>query len=308
MEQLSETPKQDAMPFLSDHTYQSAAFAFYSADHRLLFSISGATWNLQDRGFSKRQEITNSFSNNPWDIDESLENYTLRKQAQIDKIFQKIITGKDFLFLQEIDFLTPNDKTNYKTPQKIKTQLKNIFQKKLHTHSWRLLLSPHHEEESTLGDREQSPCHPLAIIYNTKTLFFQSKSRGLFLHPRSGFRAYEWSFLHIPSHEAIALTNLHLAYEVDYGETLYQYQKNQIQQDLCTVIGGDTNHSASVFASSCGNALFATNLEQRENYHAISHLDKRTGTVKNYDSFFVNPGQRSYVKFNQLPGEYFNLV
>jgi hypothetical protein len=301
MNRLSEKPDTGRMPFLSDHTYQSACFSFYTADDQLLFSLSGSTWNLQDRGFSKRLEVKNSFSNNPWDIEECLKEYIRRKHNQIDKILKEIMIGKDFIFLQEIDFLVSNDKVSYKTPQKVKTQLKAFFQRKIHEVSWRLLLTP-----SVSSDSDEKEHHPLGILYNTKTLFYISESKGLFEHPRSGYRANEWRFIHIGSHKNIALTNLHLAYDIDYSDLIYQYQCEQIKHNLLTIMGGDTNHPSMEMVSAIGKGQYATNLEQRDNYSQVSHIDNRTHFVKDYDCFFVNPTKNSYVTFSELKGEYFN--
>jgi len=300
MQQLSEKPDTGRMPFLSDHTYQSACFSFYDTDNQLLFSLSGSTWNLQDRGFARRPDTKNSFSNNPWDIEECLKEYIKRKNSQFEKIFNEIMIGKDFLFLQEIDFLVAGDKAGYKIPQKLKNQLKTYFQKKIHELSWRLLITPASTKES-----DEKECHPLGIIYNTKTLFYLSESRGLFEHPRSGYRAYEWRFLHTASQTRIALTNLHLAYEIDYNDLIYQYQCAQVKNNLLTIMGGDTNHSSLNMISAIGNSQYATNLEQRNNYSQISHIDNRSHVVKDYDCFFVNPTKNSYVKLSELKGEYF---
>ncbi len=205
--------------FTSDHTYQSANITSYAKDGSTI-SLTGMTWNLLNQAHAKSAVYPNS--NNPFDIDEFDQYYELRKRNQLRFLWHKIKSGTlDFILLQEVDVFTGDPLSSYA----------KIFLEKIRKSGWYAV----HSEKS--DDVKM----PLLILYNTKTLSFESK-RSVFLAEAINKKtAIEATFNYRNTGVKVCITNMHLDFNTDHRQSILEYQQQQISAGLLTIIGGDAN-------------------------------------------------------------------
>lgn len=278
----------DSIPVLSDHAYQSTRFQ--SIDPRTgkpVLELNVGSWNLQDKCFSKENHVNKLYANNPYDADETQDNFEIRKRAQIGVIEQKISNGgDDLIFLQEIDCLLGPNKA-------LRSELKTMLQR----HNYALELT--HNLSSS-----QYTQQPMAIIYNAAKLRLQS-SQGVFpappVHGKQKFRGYETTFaLKDGTRRQIIATNLHLLYGHDYKTEIEDYQKAKEVQGVLTIMGGDTNNIQNAnLNTALGDWHTPTNFSMdAATQRLTTRHDNATGstTEKAYDRFFVVPPAGCYIK------------
>lgn len=250
----------DFIPVLSDHAYQSRVFQMFGPQGELIVELAVGTWNMLDQGFSKASHYNKEYSNNPYDADETLDNYNTRKRAQFLKLKQNIgQMGDDIVLMQEIDFLISHP------------DLKSEFITMLDEHGYNLIIT------HMLVDPNFSQ-QPMALIYNREKLCW-SANNPLFLSPptvfgKQKFRGYESVFIHTQSQQMIAVANLHLLYDLDYRLALQWYQTNAVQQGVLSIMGGDINNAPKSFLDTLCDASIATNFS----------LDPSTGKLTIYEA------------------------
>lgn len=247
-----------SIPVLSDHAYQSRVFKMFGPYGELIVELAVGTWNMLDQCFSKVSHYNKEYSNNPYDADETLENYNIRKRAQFLKLKQNI-GQDDIVLLQEIDFLLSHP------------DLEREFRTMLDEHGYNLILT------DMLIDPTFSQ-QPMALIYNREKLRW-SANNPLFPSPpnvlrKQKFRGYESVFIHTQSQQMIAVANFHLLYNVDYTRAIQVYQMNAAQHRVLSIMGGDTNSSPkSELDTLLCDASIATNFS----------LDPSTGKLTVYE-------------------------
>jgi exonuclease III len=290
--------------FLSDHTVQLMHFTFtikptFFFSQGSSFTLYGATWNMQKICFSNKEEKR---SNNPFGLNETWEDYEKRLMRQLNKI-EEIVTKpknkKDFMCLQETDFLSK------------KVKLKAKFEKMLERNDWGLVCAP----ESENGHQ----CRSVALIYNKKTLApKEGIGRALFLYTRGKFTdyyAYEWEFIHLPTQQKLALVSMHLAYTAEYNEIIPHYLKEQESKKIPTILAGDTNHVArEIPGALVGKQSYCTNINQNEENGSLKL--KENNEDQHYDVFIashlgqsspitITPSEPYGEKFVQKNNKYF---
>ncbi len=83
------------------------------------------TWNMLNKCFSVTDKLP--FSNNPWNISESVGNYAIRLNSQLEKILDDIRNNRaDIITLQEIDWF--NDAWSNATITKIRDNFKEALE------------------------------------------------------------------------------------------------------------------------------------------------------------------------------------
>lgn len=263
-----------------------------------------------------------AFSNNPYDIDESLEHYEQRKEAQINQLIKNIRSahGDDVICLQEVDFLTakPSAKSTdiYLLQQRLKSKLVN----ELSRHGYSLVTTNEYEAKDTTQQR-------MAVIYNSEKYQLNSGKGVLPTLPatpadKTQFRGFELSLTSKATGKELVITNLHLTYAKDYRDELEVYQQSMKQRGVLNIMAGDTNNiQCEHLKTALGDWHAATNFEGTVDpvtnkitltttHQAIpgSHLGKNP--QKAYDRFFVSAPQNHYVtaKYNNERNEQFTIA
>lgn len=303
---------QHDMKFLSDHTEQSATLAFFTKEQEPILTLHGSTWNLLNKCFSTHSG--NSYSNNPWNKDEPIKKYICRKEKQI-AVIKKILgiisddpsltknTRRDFMFLQEIDFISED----YILHNGL--SLRTLLEQELQTHGFNIVYSTNIFN-----------CQPLAIIYNQDTLQFddQITPRGILPNNKNKLKGFACQFIHIESGHRVELINLHLDYTEDYTASIAQLQKQAIKDNLLTVMGGDTNHIPNVgitgFVNHEDNVTNIISLlegDQLKFCFTMKVHDSKTGEKATkgrcLDGFLASPTKQTYVQLTLLPSHLFTL-
>lgn len=276
------------IPVLSDHAYQSALITTTNLQTKVELRLSVGSWNLLDRGFSKITHTRQEFSNNPFDADETLENYEKRKRTQFNKIEQNIRKhpeedGDDIVFLQEVDFLLAG-----KHPA-----LAKLFKDMLDTYDFGLVVT----EPSKAPFYAQQP---MALIYNKKRLLLHDEGQGVFPAPADirgaiKYRGYESIFTEQESNQQIVLTNIHLLYGHDYSLEMQRYRMVKEIDGFLNIIGGDTNGTQRLgLATLLGDEDIATNFSKDPFTGAltteqIDPTDPQRYIPKAYDRLFGIP-------------------
>ena len=205
--------------FTSDHTYVTAKISTYGEGaHDREITVVGLTWNLLNQC---------NPHNNPFGVQESGENYVLRKVKQFEFLIEQMQSGIfDFIVLQEVDIFTQTP-----MPEFVKK-----FLGKAREFGW---LNTHSEAVDNVR-------MPLLTFYNTKNLEFVSK-KPIFPVPETQKNCgLEATFNYAKSDIPVCITNIHLEYNIDFGSMILKYQKQQIGAGKFTIIAGDTNNDPKI--------------------------------------------------------------
>jgi len=225
---------------LSDHTPQILTYRLTEEKKghvNMVTELTTGTFNTEDFGFSNKEN--GKYSNNPWNIGETFNEYLLRKERQLITIFRIIVNNSiDVMFLQEVDFLYLEEKYELTEEQskkiiEIRTRFIISLQQK------GLIL-----DFSKLSDKQQ----PLAIIYRGSKLEYVH-SYGV-LEETSGarrYRGYAW-IMHIGnSSRYIALVNHHLSFaEKNYSQSINALMQSFIDRNIAFLGAGDMNHTSGL--------------------------------------------------------------
>lgn len=296
--------KNDRIPVLSDHAYQSIQFQVIDPKTTTeKTTLCVGSWNLLNKGHSKQSNFNfkkdpeKAYTNNPYNIDESEYNYIKRKQQEIKLIEEKIQAGDDIVFLQEIDFLLTWPKDTSPTIMGLKKE----FELMLSKHGYGLILTTPPQQQ------------PLATIYNKNKLDLDSEDR-VFLSKTKQYRGYESTFTLKSTGQKVVATNLHLLYGEDYKKQIEDYQKDKEAEDVFCIMGGDTNNVQDLnLNTGLSKKTAATNFSMDEdniengkeekvddkNKLTLAHKDPDNPEklhVKSYDQFFVVPPKAHYVR------------
>lgn len=277
--------------FSSDHGWQTIAITDTGPKSKV--TLRGLTWNLLNKGHAKGK---GPYSNNPFDIQETEKDYVDRKRQQFAGILdiiearQSISTPLDFILLQEVNAFTRGEIDGAPATQKMPVRqpikgLKEVvdhFKQQLLALGWQLELT-HPKINSK----------PMVTLYNTHTLKRQGEAKG-FLMADGKNTGFELPFVHRKSKKPVAIANLHLSFGSDNRKGILEYQFEQIQKGIFTVMGGDTNHPPNYQLDGLiGNFNYATNIDcDPKNPNRVTDVDERTGGKfkKHYDGFFCSPG------------------
>ncbi|HSX20793.1 MAG TPA: hypothetical protein VLG38_06715 [Gammaproteobacteria bacterium] len=272
--------------FTSDHTYQTATAVSYAKDGTSL-SLSGMTWNLLNKAHSKTGEHTHT--NNPFDVDEHDQSYTLRKGNQLRFLWHQIKSDTlDFIALQEVDLFTHDP-----LPAYVKD-----FLEKIRAKGWFTVHS----------DKSDDVRIPLITLYNTKKLRFISKRSILPMAVGGRKCGLEATFAYLGSTAEVCITNVHLDFDTDHRTAILEYQQQQIAAGKFTVIAGDANYSPD-----------------REHYSLVGDLDMPTNISRpigeqvsaddggrhlwRLDGFMAGPANaNARVEITEGPGAYFKWI
>lgn len=306
------------MPHLSDHAHQTMQFSKVTPDRtKKLFTLTVSTVNLLNWGFSK--ESHGEFKNNPWNIEETFAEYFNRKKQQLDQIL-KILQGdqgmmsglstwwsgqapdpaKDAMFLQEIDIFLNKRLGSAEATNKLNA-LKSEFFQKLKNIGYDMVIT-----RPIPGCKQQ----PLAILYNTKTLKFTGQARGILDYNNDhDFRGFECLFERLvdnkPTKDIVALASVHLKYGPNYSQIIPEYQRKQVENNIFTIMGGDTNHAPNidiVGSIACYNTVTTIEGDEQGNE---SGLHQNTDRAKCYDVFFMNPDKAHRAHALEIEAEEF---
>lgn len=270
----------NSIPVLSDHAYQSIHIETINFHTGAEIKLNVGSWNMQDQCFSKASHVIQQFANNPYDADETQENYDMRKRAQFCKIEKNIgEDGDDIVLLQEIDFLLVEKHAHLKTD----------FISMLHEHGYELVLT---ERPTDFHFTQQ----PMALIFNTGKLHLLQNT-PLFPTPpdargRQKYRGYESVFTDIRSQQIVVAANLHLPYDLDYTSEIQAYQGHAVLQGVLSIMGGDTNSIPNPsLETSLGDAGIATNFSRDPDTNQLTTQETIPGhpevvIPKAYDRFF----------------------
>lgn len=292
----------------SDHAWRSISVEFVDQSNNKTPAIQGTTWNMQMRCVSKetaRRRLADpkkAHTNNPLNIDETPEEFFIRKNEQLRELEAFILNKQDFIFLQEPDWIYD-------------AQLRKMYQTMLHKHGWAMISTTDLKRiEPDLNAQYQ----PLVTLYNTKRLTPDPK------HPSAGrfeseavhgkFRALQTNFIDQKTKKPIALVNLHLEYGVDYRNRMLALQQAMVKKDLPCIMGGDTNNVQNLNLSTMiGDWHAATNIGPDGNLglttaHRGEQLPGKKPLQKAYDGFFVNPGRKSSAIITETGGMRFNQL
>ncbi len=260
---MSVTSHTNGWP--SDHTLVKYSVEFKDPKGT---STSGphniATWNKMNQGFSKQTcKLKPAFSNNPWDLDESINDYAKRMEGQRDYLVKLIDKGStDIICLQEVnDLINP-----------LKRWKGNAdFKKELNKRGWTMVVS----DPST---------KPLVVLYDSKKYAYVSK-RGILPNNNGKNTGLEVQLRH--QNKVAAVASIHLDFNKNYSQDLTDYQKQMIQKRIPTILAGDTNRGAGV----------------KNRYKFIGASTNHThltmnGITANYDALATSPtvGTRAVVK------------
>ena len=278
---------------ISDHAYRSSKFSIFNSQKQLCFSINAGTWNLQNLGHSDLSGA--GYSNNPYNIDESVDAWFNRKKEQIKRIEQFIIAGDKILFLQEIDLMhielictanrNPEEIVKLRSYQAI---LFELLQTVLKKHNYAMSVTE--RSKGAIGQQ------PLATLYDAKLLDLQ-RVCGVLNTPfptgnRSKYRGYETVFWvnGVENRTTIVATNVHLAFDdVDYQNRIMAYQNDIMASGHFHIMGGDINHEDLATAIGDGNEAtsFISVRHLETNTRRLINHDLRSNSKKSIDRFFV---------------------
>lgn len=262
-----------------------------------------------------------AFSNNPYDIDESLDDYKRRKEAQINQLIKNIRTthGDDIVCLQEVDFLTTKTTTKPSDIYLLQQRLKSKLISELSRHGYSLVTSNGYETTDTTQQK-------MALLYNSEKYQLNSGKGVLPTIPstpadKTQFRGLELSFTSRASGTELVITNLHLTYAKDYRDELEVYQNSMKQRGVLNIMAGDTNniqcehlntalgdwHAATNFEGTLDPNTNKITLTTTHQTMSGSHLRKHL--QKAYDRFFISAPQNHYVtaKSNNERNEQFTI-
>lgn len=289
----------------SDHTQQSVTAELEGKDQQVQTTLTGMTWNLMNKGHSRAdcKDKKKPYSNNPFDITETVGQYEARKEKQIDEILASVKRGTiDFAYLQEVDFFIvgKNNNTDLGLAQK---RIKQRLMDGLGAAGWSFV--------QTDARHPNPPVKAMVTLYNKKKITYVSSENVLpekndedFSVRRTGFQSI--FTVNGTGGKKVALTNLHLDFETDYTESMYVYQKGQVDKGIFTIAGGDTNHAQNDgMYGLIGDWTYPTNFDcDKDGLLTTKH--NKGGFFKRYDGFLVSPaGSDTRVIATEGPGKYF---
>ena len=267
--------------FSSDHIIQEIKLELYQ-DNELMFTIQGASWNMMNQCHSRmghssyKHNPEFAYSNNPFDIDEDKEQFISRKKLQWLEIEKLIESNKQFIFLQEIDCL-------------LREPVKSYYIKKLADKNWHYIITP--------GIGYQ----PLAILYDSAKLSPNDNGNGEF-GIGGKFRGFGSVFKYNNA-DLITLINVHLDYNIDYSEYLMNFQQQQIEKNIVTIIGGDMNYPYGLDICAWP---YATNIACNDDGQIVD-VHEDTNIKKKYDGFLVSPNLLGYLKVSYNQDYYYHI-
>lgn len=277
----------------SDHLIQSIEIK--SSD----INIYVFTWNLLNKCFSK--SIYVSYSNNPYNINETCIEYKKRKYKQINIILKNIkegikkkydntIVNYSIGLLQEADYFYG---CNYNTFKIVFPYLDNIWYDIFHELSnymyvelikigWKIVLAP-------LYTRTKLN----VIIFDTQVFTEISQVKEILPNENKSYHyGIEIDLNHNKTNNILSVSSIHLDYtNSNSAFEIYYHQLEKIQESKLSIIGGDTNTPSnySNMYNLIGNYLYASNIDMNLKSGEITNIDRRNNKIKKYDGFFVSP-------------------
>lgn len=266
----------------SDHGIQVACIQnAYPNNHSLFINIM--TWNLLNRMHDEAHCNSNSeikFSNNPYNFEESNGAWARRKGIQFYIIINHIKKNcLHFICLQEVDFIF----LKYASDQR-DIDLYNTFIFCLKTMGWELI-----------STRKSDQCKPMVILYNANRYYLFRQPQGLFLDSRKiKNTVFQCLFQDKLSGQLVNILNAHLDHtqtEKEVSQNILDYLYEQTQQNIMTILAGDTNHPLNI--GSMGDyPRLATNFD-RGRTGQLSNIDFRFNLPRTYDVFFAAPATKT---------------
>lgn len=223
-------------------------------------------------------------TNSPFNSNESVLNYTGRKEKQIEQIIQAINAGEDIINLQEIDFLRVYG--NGTILNQAKEDLQKQFYEALKKKEYGCAISA--------GQYNGTPQQPLAVIYNANK-FKLKESKGVLHYTEekgpNRLRGFETTFELIAQSgpiNTIVNTNLHLQYGHDYKDEIEAYQKQfEKKTSIMHIMAGDcNNYQNQNLCTALGSWDECTNIgKAQDGNFTVYHEGSKD--IKAYDVFFV---------------------
>ena len=296
--------------YTSDHTIR-----IISVRNNNEASIKGATWNLMNQchGLQFNSTLNKTYSNNPFHVDETLQEYKERKITQVDYMLKKIQSGQlDFMFLQEVDFIQ-EDRNDNKRKQ-IREEINTYFKHQLKQAGYEVVITQHGRGAQPKYYSQQ----PMITIYNPNRLQYTGKQYGVLGlesstpakdgTKRYRFRGHASHFIDKKSQRPIALTNVHLDFSENYNQSLENYMTHHTKKNIITIMGGDTNHSQNnKIHHLITDWHHASNIDSNDGNNLSVYHQENPKVKKAYDGFMVAPAGNSTIKATELESEYFEL-
>jgi len=274
--------------YTSDHTHQAIKIQQGS------IILSGFTWNLLNKGHDKIHCNGCDFTNNPFNVNEEFESYKIRKNKQITEIkimLQDPTNNYDFALFQEVDFIIAHQEPRNK-------EINDQFFNMLKECGWLGISTTH-------IDRTK----PMMTIFNKLTLNHKGKKTLFNINGRNG--GFENTFTVKNNGQNVNIVNLHLNFDYNYYNVIFDYQMKCVSENTIGILGGDNNRPQgdNVYGM-IGNWEYPTNFDVSSNiltkYHTVN--DIITDLIKRYDGFFINPSGTNSIKITELPSKYFNIT
>ncbi|MFO1257703.1 MAG: hypothetical protein U1E78_04725 [Gammaproteobacteria bacterium] len=266
----------------SDHGIQIASIQnVYPTNHSLFINIM--TWNMLNRMHDEAHCNSNSeikFSNNPYNFEESNKAWANRKRNQFYIIIEHIKRNRlHFICLQEVDFIF----LKY-APDQSDVDLYHKFLFQLQAMGWEIVLT-----------RKSDHCKPLAILFDANRYYLFREPQSLFLDSRKiKNTVFQCLFKDKLCDQPINILNAHLDHtqaEKEISQKILDYLYEQTQQNIMTILAGDTNHPLNI--GSIGDyPRLATNFD-RDSTGQLNNIDFRFNLPRSYDVFFAAPATKT---------------
>ncbi len=265
----------------SDHSPVQYSVNVLKADSTpLIKDLRVVTWNALNKCYSKenckaKPPIT-PFSNNPWNQDETMNEYKTRIRKQNDFIINLIQNAKknplSAICLQEVNHLISMNST---------ANEKKAFCDKLESLGWILVTSK--ECQNTKNQ---------AILVNTNRFKVINK-RGI-LSNGTKSTGFEVTLQERATNKTIAVASCHLDLPHDYSQGFKNYQEEMINKNIPAIVAGDTNraHGEKNQYNLAGNESFPTHIAKG---HKLAC----------YDRLAASPTKTTKVQIIEEGGKYF---
>lgn len=285
--------------------------------------LIGISHNMLNKGHDNVHCYSGHYSNNPYNVQESLPNYLQRKSLQFE-FYLELITHyrKDsrylsspplgFIFLQEPDiFLSSN--TSHSPEIEEKKRLTEKFLQRLAEFNWGFIMT-----------EKSDHCRPLVILYDkyilapcvdSKKAIFPSKNNrmqgleatfNLVKNPSRSTKSRRKNRINRPADKKIKLANLHMDYGNDNNQLLADYLFQQRNENFLTIIGGDLNQARNSLYFALGSHERPTVLTE-EMINGNASIDDFNRSI--CDSFMAIPSQGdARLKARDISQYYFNLM
>lgn len=275
---MAKSPFNKLTGFTSDHTPQMAEISSFSDESFIM--LNGLTWNLLNKLHSKTDTWD---SNNPFD--ETDEQYVDRKKAQLDFLLSKIKGGKiDFMALQEVDIFT-------RAPL---LQIVRDFLEEIRNLGWMAVHTDSTENMRT----------PLITFYDTNKLQFQEKA-AVFTSNDGKKTALEATFLYKGTDQKVSIINMHLDHHHDYKNDILEYQQQQIEKNIFSIIAGDANTTEKNHLYGLVGDLDKTTKIYKPSANEVPNTDGGF-SLKRADGFCASPANsKSRASIRNLSGRVF---